>query len=84
MRQHHEGEDLACHFLAAEVGEHKHAKRAAQQADQESRDDEPADIRGRGVDPDDEREGDDGYSLWKGDERFAQDLADDDRIARDR
>jgi len=68
LRQHHEGEDLPGHLLAAEVREHEHAEGAAKQADQESRDDEPAQARGRGVDPDDEREGEDGGSLRKGDE----------------
>src|SRR2546425_13198880 len=51
---------------------------------QQSRDHQAANLGGRGADADDEREGKDGGSLWQGDQGLSQDLANDDRIARDR
>jgi len=72
------------HLLAAQVGEHQDPERPAQQADQQPNDHQAAELCRRRADADDQREGDDGDRLGKGDQRFAQDLPDDDRVARDR
>src|SRR5438552_19167375 len=84
LREQYEREDLVRGALAREVREDNHAERAAEERNDDQRECHPRELIRADVDLQDEAEDDDPKRLRQRHERFAQDLPEDDRVARDR